>query len=85
MKQTKYLNELLCECVPNNGFAQDAVKFAVLSGNILLSFDMKMDRYQVMRKYDEIIDKFREVRTRECISIANRCRSIACAKEVSVD
>jgi len=85
VQQAEYLNELLCECVPNNGFAQDAIEFAVLSGNILLSFDMETDRYQVMRMYDEIIDKFREVRTRECISVANRYRSIACAKEVSVD
>ncbi len=85
MQQAKYLNDLLCECAPDQGFAQDAIEFAVLCGNVLLSFDMETDKYQVMRMYDEIIDRFREVRTRECISIANRYRSIACAEEVSVD
>tara|TARA_Y100000593_G_scaffold12745_1_gene23622 strand:+ start:19760 stop:20017 length:258 start_codon:yes stop_codon:yes gene_type:complete len=85
VQQAKYLNDLLCECAPENGFAQEAIEFAVLSGSILLSFDMETDTYQIMRMYDDIIDRFREVRTRECISVANRYKSVACAEEVSVD
>ena len=80
MQQAKYINDLLCACAPDNGFAQDAIEYAVLRGNILLAFDMETDKYQVMRLYDEIIDKYREVQSRH----AFQDQSVASPEEVFV-
>lgn len=80
MQQAKYLNELICDCAPYNGFAQEAIEFAILTGLVLLSFDMETDKYQVMRLYDEIIDKYREVQSRH----AFQDQSVASPEEVFV-
>ena len=44
MQQAKYINDLLCECAPENGFAQNAIEYSVLRGNVLLSFDIETDK-----------------------------------------
>ena len=80
MQQAKYLNDLICDCAPHNGFAQEAIEFAILTGLVLLSFDMDTDKYQVMRLYDEIIDKYREVQSRH----AFQDQSVASPEEVFV-
>jgi hypothetical protein len=85
VQQAKYINDLLCECVPDNGFAQDAIEYAILRGDVLLSFDMESDKYQAMRQYDEIIDRYREVQSRHATSLANIYKSTTCAEEVLVD
>jgi hypothetical protein len=84
MQQAKYINDLLCECAPDNGFAQEAIEYAILRGDVLLAFDEESDKYQVMRQYDEIIDKYREVQSRHATSLANMNKSTACVEEVLV-
>ena len=85
MQQAKYINDLLCECAPDNGFAQEAIEYAILRGNVLLAFDEESDKYQVMRQYDEIIDSCREVQSRYAASLTNIYKATTCAEEVLVD
>ena len=85
MQQAKYVNDLLCECAPDNGFAQEAIEYAILRGDVLLAFDEESDKYQVMRQYDEIIDRYREVQSRHAVSLTNIYKASTCAEEVLVD
>jgi len=85
VEQAKYINDLLCDVAPDNGFAQDAIEYAVLRGNVLLAFDMETDKYQVMRLYDEIIDKYREVQSRYALNLVNKYPAISTPEEVLVD
>lgn len=51
------------ECAPENGFAQDAIEWAVLSGHVLLTGDPDIDCRAVMGEgganYDKIIEGYR--------------------------
>lgn len=82
MQQAKYLNDLVCECAPTNGFAQDAIEWGVLSGHILLSFNMETDTHQVMRLYDELIVKYRETRERNYQALLNQYKGTQSAEEI---
>ena len=83
MRQAKYINDLLCGCAPDNGFAQEAIEYAILRGDVLLAFDEETDKHQVMRQYDEIIDKYREVQSRHAPLTIHKATT--CAEEVSVN
>ena len=72
MQQAKYINDLLCECAPDNGFAQEAIEYAILRGDVLLAFDEESDRY-------------REVQSRHAVSLTNIYKATTCAEEVLVD
>ena len=85
MQQAKYINDLLCECAPDNGFAQNAIEYAILRGKVLLAFDEESDKYQIMRLYDEIIESYREVQSRHAVVITNQYQSIASPEEGLVD
>ena len=66
-----YLNDLICACAPDNGFAQEAIEYAIVSAWVDLSgsFDLDLDTRIVMAKYDAIISGYRTVvRGREGIA-----------------
>jgi hypothetical protein len=58
----RYLLLIVTACAPENGFAQDAIEAAILSGQIKLSYDPQHDVLAVMRNYDAIIDAYRAAR-----------------------
>jgi hypothetical protein len=54
-----YLILLLCTCAPANGFAQDAIEHAVLSGFVSpCGEDLDADVQLVMGQYDQIVVRF---------------------------
>ena len=55
-----YLNDLVCACVPDNGFAQEAIEHAIVSGWVTLSgaYDLETDTIIVMNHYDQIISRY---------------------------
>jgi len=57
-----YLNSLLCLCAPENGFAQDAIEWAIVGGYVRLEYDLDDDMGAIMGQYDEIIADYRAAR-----------------------
>lgn len=65
-----YLNDLICACASENGFAQEAIEYAVVSGWVTLSgnFQHEVDIPIVMAQYDTILDGYHKViRDREAL------------------
>lgn len=65
-----YLNDLLCACAPENGFAQEAIEYAIVSGWVTLSgtYQLEVDIRIVMTQYDAIIAGYHTViRDREAL------------------
>ena len=58
-----YLNDLVCACVPDNRFAQDAIEYAVVNGWVTLSgtHNLTTDTVIVMQHYDQIIEGYHRV------------------------
>ena len=56
-----YLLGIICECAPENGFAQDAIEWAITSGWVTLTYDPKADKEAIMWDYDEIIEGYQRV------------------------
>lgn len=54
----QYLLRLLHECSEEK-FGQDAIEWAVVSGLVDLTFDLKGDVRQTMSRYGEIIEGYR--------------------------
>lgn len=67
--QKHYLNNLLCACVPDNGFAQDAIEYALVSNHVRLSgtHDLETDVRIVMGQYDQIVEAYHQVRQEEAL------------------
>lgn len=67
--QKHYLNNLLCACVPENGFAQDAIEYALVSDNVRLSgcYDLETDVRIVMNQYDQIVEAYHYVRQQDAL------------------
>ena len=57
-----YLIRLLTECAPENGFAQDAIQWAIFENQIRLSYVLETDQAQIMQRYDEILSRYRAMR-----------------------
>jgi hypothetical protein len=55
----RYLLLIVTACAPENGFAQDAIESAILSGLVQLTYDPQRDVLAVMGKYDVIIEAYR--------------------------
>ena len=58
----QYLLHLLETCAPENGFAQDAIEFAVLSVWVNPTGNLDADVRLIMGQYDEIIIAYRKAR-----------------------
>ncbi len=58
-----YLNNLLCACAPDNGFAQDAIEHAILTGQVQLSgtYSPALDAVLIMERYDSIASRYHAV------------------------
>ena len=56
-----YLLRLLTECAPENGFAQDAIEWAIFENRIRLSYTLEADKHRIMQQYDTIIANYRAV------------------------
>lgn len=54
-----YLNNLVCELFPENGFVEDAVEHAILQGHIRIVMDKEKDTKEIMNNYDSIIEHYR--------------------------
>ena len=54
-----YLIRLLTECAPENGFAQDAIQWAIFENQIHLSYVLEADTAQIMQRYDAILESYR--------------------------
>lgn len=50
-----YFNDLLCQCAPENGFAQDAIAEAIVTGRVKLAGNAATDQAAVMAQYDDIV------------------------------
>lgn len=60
MGQTKnYLQQLICGCAPDNGFAQAAIEHAIVIGNVPVTGHITHDIVIVMRNYDTILQNYR--------------------------
>jgi hypothetical protein len=59
VSQLNYLNDLVCEMLPELGFAQEAVVHAVLVGTVKLTHDKQADMRLIMDGYDKIIEDYR--------------------------
>ena len=56
MGQVKnYFNDILCQCTPDNGFGQDAIAEAIVTGKVNLVGDPATDQVAIMSQYDEIV------------------------------
>jgi len=65
-----YLNDLVCACAPDNGFAQEAIEYAIVSGWVSLSgtYQSEVDIRIVMSQYDAILEGYHTViRDREAL------------------
>lgn len=60
-----YLLTVITACAPEDGFAQDAIEYALVSDLIPLTYHPGHDVCVIMGQYDKIIDNYRAVR-REC-------------------
>lgn len=58
MSFKSYLNDLVCEMFPDNGFAQDAIEFAILHGHVRVVMDREKDQRAIMDDYDRICELF---------------------------
>jgi hypothetical protein len=58
----QYLLRLLETSAPENGFAQDAIEFAILSGWVNPTGDLDTDVKVIMSQYDEIVIAYRKAR-----------------------
>ena len=59
----QYFNDLLCECAPGNGFAQDAIEDALKTDpSLQVTGELQADVQKVMAKYDTIIESYRRKR-----------------------
>jgi hypothetical protein len=56
-----YLIRLLTECAPENGFAQDAIQWAIFENKVRLSYVLATDKTHIMQRYDEILGSYRAV------------------------
>ncbi len=56
-----YMNDLVCHCAPENGFAQDAIEFALTSGWLEPTGDFDLDVFNIFASYDKIIESWRVV------------------------
>jgi hypothetical protein len=56
-----YLIRLLTECAPENGFAQDAIQWAIFENKVRLSHVLNTDKIHIMQRYDEILSSYRAV------------------------
>lgn len=64
MGMTKhYLTTIICACAPDNGFAQDAIEHAIVTGGVALTMDPAHDVLTIMRQYDFIIENYRRARS----------------------
>jgi hypothetical protein len=57
-----YLLLILTACAPENGFAQDAIEWAIVSNHITLTYHPAHDVMTIMGLYDKIIDGYRSAR-----------------------
>ncbi len=57
-----YLNDLVCACAPDNGFAQEAIEHAITTGQVQLTgtYDLEVDTVHVMNRYDAIVSAYHE-------------------------
>ena len=57
----QYFNDLLCECAPDNRFAQDAIEAALRTDpSLQVTGQFETDVKTVMAKYDTIIERYRQ-------------------------
>lgn len=56
-----YLLKFLTTAAPENGFAQDALEWAVLNGLLKLTGDLETDVRQAMQQYDIIIESYHDI------------------------
>jgi Flp pilus assembly pilin Flp len=54
-----YLLRLLEQCAPDNGFAQDAIEYAVVMGWVTLTENLIADVQTVMGQYDTLLTRYR--------------------------
>ena len=55
-----YFNDLICQCAPDNGFAQDAIENALQTDPTLqVTGQLEIDARKVMAKYDHIMESYR--------------------------
>ena len=66
-----YLLKLLEQCAPENGFAQDAIEYAVVMGWITLKEDLIADVQTVMEQYDTILTSYRSALNRNLAALEN--------------
>ena len=56
----KYFNDLICQCAPDNGFAQDAIEDALQTDPTLqVTGKLEIDAQKVMARYDHIMESYR--------------------------
>ena len=56
-----YLLNLLQQCSEEQ-FGQDAIEWAITSGQVKLTYDLEADIRNTMFRYDEIIESYRKAR-----------------------
>ena len=67
-----YLLRLLTECAPDNGFAQDAIEHALLTGLIHCpGADFQADVQTVMNNYDRIIEAYHIEQQRNTLALVD--------------
>lgn len=59
-----YLLKLLEQCSEEQ-FGQDAIEWAICSGQVRLTYDLERDVRESMSRYDEIIEGYRRSLSRE--------------------
>lgn len=64
----EYLLTLLQTCAPENGFAQDALEFAITSGLIRLTYQLEADTRLLMENYDAILSAYRAARSQTLVA-----------------
>ena len=66
-----YLLNLLQQCSEEQ-FGQDAIKWAITSGRVRLTYDLDRDIRETMSRYDEIIEGYRAHLARQTQQVANQ-------------
>ena len=61
MQEAKYLNNLICHCAPENGFAQESIESAIVLGRIRLTYDFDCDAREIMSQYDHLCAEHRRL------------------------
>jgi hypothetical protein len=65
MSAKDYWEAIVFETVPGNAFAQDMIEWALVTGVVPLTYDVDLDRFNIMQRYSELCSAFQAWRQQE--------------------